>query len=211
MLRHELPSQPLGDVSIEVSCSGRINHGQVPWKRVSELLPLTDPDPGLKYEHMNKPLIEETLPLKKYPPGKAMHDLKNKLLKSNNDEQLKVKEYQERDKNCRLSYLTTYVKHARTDPYGDENLFDGGSCVRLVNDVLMFTDYEGRLKLSKLVSADEGVFSEVPDDPITVTVKTCQRLIDRIYDIVPYGDGTEQLMACRQSHGLLVYVQCIRY
>ena len=206
MLRHELQSQPLGDVSIDVSCSGRNSRGQVPWKRVSELLPLTDPDPGLKYEHMNRPLIEETLPLKKYPPGKAMHDLKNKLLKSNNDEQLKVKEYQKRDKNCRLSYLTSYVKHARTDPYGDENLFDGGSCVRLVNDVLMFTDYEGRLKLSKLVSADEGVFSQVPDDPITVTDKTCQkRLIDRIYDIVPDRDGTEQLMACRQSHGLLVY------
>ena len=69
--------------------------------------------------------------------------------------------------SCKIKAMRNLVKRNEDDHYGQECWYSG-SCVRVVDDLVLFAGNDGRLRVAKLMDDERRVFNKVPGDVVSL-------------------------------------------
>ena len=136
-----------------MSCSGK-SFPNPPYSHTSPLMPLT---------LATEPIIQK---FQSMPPVSFAQPVPTKAILLNKAGQLDDLSARFR---CRLKnyYMRNLVKRNEDDHHGQECWYSG-SCVRVVEDLVIFTGNNGRLRVAKLMEDERRIFGKVPGEVVTV-------------------------------------------
>ena len=180
-----------------ISCSG-LTLPVSPVCRVSDLLPLFNPlEPLERRCRRLPPLSGGRLPL----GGGNRRNVNMCKVKSQDYELLKSPLHD--------SYSRTYNCSAREralpdmyDSYGRECHYSG-SCVRVINDLIIFTGNDGKMRVSNFVDSESSIFDEVPGPG--VRIRDSRLSSSRIFSLHPRPVDEGVRVLARHRHGVAVY------
>ena len=139
--------------TIQLSCGGK-SFPNTPYSHTSPLMPLTLATEPIIQKFQSKPPVSFAHPV----PTKGI--LLNKASQLDDPSAL----FKYRIKNYKMRNL---VKRNEEDHYGQECWYSG-SCLRVVEDLILFTGNNGRLRVAKLMEDERRVFDKVPGDVVSV-------------------------------------------
>ena len=145
---------------LQVSCCGQ-SLPHKPLSRVSALLPLTNPQVPLKTSTRRRPpLSGQRLPLYSLTAFGDIQHQKRKLLQSPLPKSF--------NSNFQHFVAQSEAMSDLTEDYGRE-CETSGSCVHLINDLIIFTGNDGKLRVARLKDSDSPLFSRLPGPAVTIS------------------------------------------
>ena len=99
--------------------------------------------------------------------------------------------------------MRNLMKSEEEDSYGEECWYSG-SCVRVVEDLVIFSGNDGSLKVAKLLEDERKVFNKVPGDVAQISDKKLE--FSRILSLDIQSEGkSEILVSARHRWGVGIF------
>ena len=195
----------------EITCGGHV-YPPVPWTRVSDLLPLGNVMRPITWKFRSQSPLQDHVHLTK----RASRYRDNRLVGVDSKElpdllespDLYMNSFTRRNfslQGRKPRLMRQRIKADLNDSYGRECWY-GGSCVKVVGDLVMFTGNDGNFRVSMMVDDDRGVFDQTPGREIYFRDEKLSH--GRIYSIHPNiedGDASNFYVGVRFRHGVVVY------